>query len=117
MTQIERLKILGQWMRNELAVADLYDLETVRAIKAVIAPIADALNIDTRPRDPGSDGVIMLTVCHDTDRGGYWGICEACGVLSVVEDERDKVLDCFGLHMARTHPSFTLALNDEEVTL
>jgi len=110
--QVDRLKIMAQWMRNEIETANFYDLDTVRAFKDILVPIAEALKAATEHTD-----VMVITVCHDTDRGGYWGKCDACGVISIVHEESDSVLDSVGLHMGRFHASLSLALAHEEITI
>lgn len=112
-SQIARLKQLGDQMEVELITADLFDHEVLQALKSIVIPIAEALNIDATPRDPGPP-ILDAVICHDRASGGWYGLCATCGIVTVMWDERMIVRTSLCAHMNHAHPSFEYALKEME---
>lgn len=113
--QITRLKQIGDQMTVELITADLFDHETLQALKAIVIPIAEALNLDTAPRDPGPL-VLDAVMCHDQRNDAWWGLCATCGIVTVIWQEYQIAKASLTRHMERAHPSFEYALKEMEAT-
>lgn len=109
--QIERLKLIADQMEVELITADLLDGEILKALAAIVMPVAEALNIDTRPRDPGPIALDAV-MCHDQSSGGWYGLCATCGIVTVMWEERNIAQTSLKRHMEKTHPSFEFVIKE-----
>lgn len=113
LSQSARLHLLGRWMRRELETLDPYDEDTLKALRGIVEPIANLLNIEVAERDPGP---IELTTFNDVSNGAWWGHCENCGIVSAAQMEREEAEQSLGRHMAYSHPFRTFELKESQAS-
>mgnify|MGYP001217605315 CR=1 FL=1 len=113
--QVDRLDIIAEWLQGELDKADLDDNETMKALIRIIQPVADAYNIDTRPRDPGP--AITVSLCHDLAMDRWWGHCEECSIVTPLWESANVVREALDFHISELHPHEECELIGVEVEL
>lgn len=109
--QIDRLKMIGLQMEVELLTADLFDSETLGALKSIVIPIAEALNLDATPRDTGPPP-LDAHVCLDDESRGWYGLCATCGIVTVMWEDRNIAHVSLTRHMESKHPSFEYVIKE-----